>query len=145
MQISSPASEEEFLAYYDLRWSVLRAPWQQPRGSEKDAEDEAASTVHLMVRTAEGRVLAVGRLSASSPDRAQIRYMAVASEHRGRGLGRAVLQALEDRALRLGWRRIELHARSGAVAFYEANGYRVVAPSHTLFGTIQHFLMTKDV
>ena len=36
MKLRPPETAEEFDAYYNLRWMVLRAPWNQPTGSEKD-------------------------------------------------------------------------------------------------------------
>lgn len=35
-QVSTPQSSEDWQAYYQLRWQVLRAPWGEPRGSEQD-------------------------------------------------------------------------------------------------------------
>ncbi|MEJ2362384.1 MAG: thioesterase, partial [Gammaproteobacteria bacterium] len=32
----SPQTKQEWQAYFDLRWRILRAPWQQARGSERD-------------------------------------------------------------------------------------------------------------
>ena len=31
-QVTAPQSSEDWQAYYKLRWQVLRAPWDQPRG-----------------------------------------------------------------------------------------------------------------
>ena len=45
MEIRSPETEQEFAAYYELRWRVLRKPWGQPSGSERDELDAAATHV----------------------------------------------------------------------------------------------------
>ena len=47
MKITEPASAEEFEQYYELRWKILRAPWNQVRCSERDDDDK--SSTHLMV------------------------------------------------------------------------------------------------
>jgi len=120
---------------------VLRAPWGQPPGSERDGEDEAA--VHLMLADADGEALAVGRLHRLDGHTGQIRYMAVAPAWRGQGLGRRLLAALEARALALGLRRIVLDAREAAAGFYLRHGYRPLGPGHVLFGTIRHVRMEK--
>ena len=52
-------SPEQLEHYYDLRWRILRAPWKQPRGSEKDILEE--DSYHLMVVDAKQRVIGVGR------------------------------------------------------------------------------------
>jgi N-acetylglutamate synthase-like GNAT family acetyltransferase len=44
---------------------------------------------------AAGKALACGRLHRSAPSEAQIRYMAVAENARGRGYGSRTLDALE--------------------------------------------------
>ena len=49
-----PQSAEEFAAYYELRWRVLREPWSLPRGSERDELEGSAypvSYTHLTLPT----------------------------------------------------------------------------------------------
>ena len=36
MKVLEPKTKEDFKKYYDLRWRILRKPWNQPRGSEKE-------------------------------------------------------------------------------------------------------------
>jgi len=55
------------------------------------------------------------------------------------------LDELEKRGLEKGAKKIILHARENVVRFYEKNGYKIVMPSHTLFGSIPHFLMEKII
>ena len=91
------------------------------------------------------QVLAVGRLHLNSPAEAQIRYMAVAEMARGLGLGTALLQGLEDLARKAGVERIVLNARDQAERFYLKNGYVVTGPAPTLFSTIKHVRMAKEL
>src|SRR5437660_4239167 len=80
----SPASPAEWEAYFDLRWRILRRPWDQPRGSERDPLDDSA--FHLLITGDDNaRALACGRLHLNSPSEAQIRYMAVDENVQGRG------------------------------------------------------------
>lgn len=139
--IRSPQSDADWQAYYELRWRILRAPWQQPRGSERDELEAAA--IHRMVCTRSGEVVAVGRLHRREDGGAAIRYMAVEAGFERRGLGTLVLKTLEQLARDRGMTRIGLQARDHAVPFYRRHGYRVVAPSHRLFGVIQHYRMEK--
>lgn len=73
----------------------------------------------------------------------QIRYMAVADHCQGKGFGKEILIALEEKAKELGLSTIELQARENAIDFYKACGYNIEAPSFLLWGIIQHFLMRK--
>ncbi|UOQ72673.1 GNAT family N-acetyltransferase [Hymenobacter cellulosilyticus] len=145
MPVRAPSSPSDFAAYYQLRYRVLRQPWNQPLGSERADDDDAPSTTHALYSTQAGEVVGVARLHPSGPGQAQVRYMAVDPAFQGQGIGQQLLEYLEDAARRQGLTECILHARQQAVPFYERLGYRVVAPSHQLFGTIQHFLMRKDL
>lgn len=143
MLVTSPHSAEDFAAYYQLRYDVLRAPWNQPLGSERAPDDDDRATLHALLRTSDGVAVAVGRLHPAGAHQGQIRFMAVHPAYQGRGYGRQVLSFLEDGARQRGYTECVLHARETAVPFYEAAGYQLIAPSHVLFGSIPHFLMRK--
>ncbi|GAA3918254.1 GNAT family N-acetyltransferase [Hymenobacter algoricola] len=141
--LTTPATPAEFEAYYRLRYEVLRQPWGQPAGSERADDDDEPTTLHAMLVAPAGRVAGVARLSPAGANQAQVRYMAVAPDFQGLGLGRQLLEHLEAQARQQGLTECVLHAREAAVPFYARLGYLVVAPSHTLFGSIPHFLMRK--
>ena len=142
MKIIEPRSSEEFKKYYNLRYEVLRKPWGQPLGSERDEGEETA--IHRMIVDEETKqALAAGRLQFNSKDEAQIRYMAVADEYQGHGLGSQILSVLEDAAMEKDTKRVILQARKNALQFYKNNGYEIVKKTHLLFGEIQHWLMQK--
>lgn len=143
LQLTEPRSAEDWERYFDLRWSVLRAPWGQPKGSERD--DREADSIHLMICDPSGLPLAVGRLHLNSPGEAQVRFMAVRPALAGRGLGSAILGELESRAIKAGVRQIVLNAREGAISFYRKHDYAVVEPAETLFESIPHVKMAKDL
>ncbi len=139
-RLGQPETEQQFETYYHLRWQLLRQPWQQPPGSEKDQAD--ATAFHRCVFRHE-EMVAVARLHLIDASDAQIRYMAVASQHQRKGLGSLLLHELEQIACEKGCQRILLHAREEAVAFYRQHGYQLQQPSHRLYGSIQHYLMDK--
>jgi N-acetylglutamate synthase-like GNAT family acetyltransferase len=144
VKIIEPTTPEEFKKYYDLRYEMLRKPWGQPPGSERDKEEE--TSIHRMIidnKTV--NVLAVGRLQFNSTHEAQIRYMAVSDDFQGKGLGSQIVSALEDVAREKGIQRIILSARENALQFYKNNGYEIVKKTHLLFGKIQHWLMKKEL
>ncbi|SHL25183.1 GNAT family N-acetyltransferase [Hymenobacter psychrotolerans] len=145
MTVQSPATPTEWAAYYQLRYEVLRQPWQQPPGSEIADDDAASTTTHALLLAPDGQALGVGRLHPSGAGQGQLRFMAVAPAAQGQGVGRRILAFLETAARRQRLRELVLHAREEAVPFYERLGYTVVAPSHLLFGVIPHFLMRKQL
>ena len=144
MKIIEPSTSKEFKKYYNLRYEVLRKPWGQPMGSERDKREEI-SIHRMIVDENSGDVLAVGRLQFNSIHEAQIRYMAVADKFQGKGLGSQIISALEDVARGKGIQRIILSARENALQFYKNNGYEIVKKTHLLFGEIQHWLMGKEL
>ena len=144
MNIIDPKTSEEFRKYYHLRYEILRKPWGQPLGSERDEEEET-SMHRMIINEKTGEALAVGRIQFNSIDEAQIRYMAVSDDFQGKGLGSHIISALEDIARENGNKWIILSARENALDFYNKNGYKVVKKTHLLFGEIQHWLMRKEL
>jgi thioesterase domain-containing protein len=141
-QLTRPQTPEQWQAYYTLRWQVLRAPWQQPLGSEQDELEQQAH--HVMLTDSQGALQAVGRLHLLDNTTGQIRYMAVADSARGKGAGSMILQALEQHAVCLGLQQLQLNAREQAVGFYQQYGYQQAGPAASLFG-IAHQKMNKKI
>jgi len=141
VRLIEPASAAEFEQYYQLRWKILRAPWGQPRGSERDALD--ATSTHIMVIGTSKAALGIGRLHFNSISEAQIRYMAVDVGQQRRGIGTLIVKTLEIRGAALGATRIVLDARETALGFYCKQGYITAGPGHMLFERIAHVKMSK--
>lgn len=139
----SPSNALEFEQYYVLRWEILRQPWGQPLGSERDTKEHEC--IHRMIIDDNYQMVAVGRLEQSSQFNGQIRFMAVRESAQGQGFGQQIMTALECEAKKLGITEITLNARENAEAFYQRLGYSSIALSHKLYGEIQHILMKKDL
>ena len=75
LTVNHPESPEEFEEYYDLRWRVLRGPWSQPRGSEKDEFDPTAD--YVTVRDEDGKLIGIGRMHLNNDREAQIRKIKI--------------------------------------------------------------------
>lgn len=141
LQISKPETPEQFSEYFDLRWRILRATWDRLRGSEKDEFDEGA--YHVTARDQDGRLLGIGRLHFNSDEEGQIRFMAVEEEYRGFGVGRAIINKLEEIARARGAARIVLNARDNVLGFYQRCGYSIIGPGPTMFDKVKHSRMEK--
>ena len=141
LTLVEPSSPEQLEQYYDLRWRILRAPWKQPRGSEKDILEE--DSYHLMVVDPAGQIMGVGRLHLNTPQQAQIRFMAVETREQRKGIGKKLLQALEAKAREWGAAEIVFDARANIAGFYKRYGYVTLAPGHTLFDSVHHYKMHK--
>jgi thioesterase domain-containing protein len=141
-QLCSPNTAEQWQQYYQLRFDVLRAPWQQPAGSERDELE--AQAFHLMLLNEQGQVAAVGRLHQLDAGTAQVRYMAVSEAFRGKGAGSRILAGLEAQAAAWGCTDVRLNARDSALSFYQRHGYRTLTEAPMQFG-IRHLVMQKPV
>jgi len=146
--VKEPINGHEFEDYYYFRWKMLRAPWHQAQGSEKD-EFEAVAC-HQMACLQDGEIVGVGRLhqavlNEDGEKLAQVRYMAVSPDYQRHGIGAAILNALEETAMQWRMQTILLNSRESAVGFYQRQGYQVIVPSHLLYGEIQHYEMRKAV
>jgi GNAT superfamily N-acetyltransferase len=128
---------------YQLRWQILRQPWNQPIGSERDDHEDMAC--HRIAILPGYGIIGTGRLQQTKQHEGQIRYMAVRPEFRNKGIGKKILAALEDYARSTKIELIILHARATALPFYSELGYEVIRKSHLLFDTIQHYEMKKRI
>lgn len=141
--LRAPNTAEEFSQYYQLRWQILRKPWQQALGSEQDTQE--LNAIHRMIIDDKANVLAVGRLEKITEKQGQIRFMAVDDNLQGQGLGQQIINALEQQASQLGMTEICLNARDSALSFYQKLGYENKGYSHTLFDEVQHTRMIKKL
>jgi len=141
--IRVPETAAEWEAYYKCRWELLRKPWDQPPGSEKDEHDSDGH--HVMAVDEQGNVIGVGRVHFNNPTEAQVRYMAVRDEWSQQGIGSLILTKLENIAIENGATKIMLFARENAIDFYLRRGYFNQGPAHNLYGHIPHLHMTKTI
>ena len=142
MYVIEPSTPAQWQAYYDLRWRILRKPWNEPRGSEQDTFEK--SSIHRAIFN-DNKIIAIGRLHSLDNDTGQVRYMAVENEYTSQGYGSAILEALELAAKERHLKQVILNARQTARAFYEKHGYSIIGDAHTLFNAIPHYKMSKSL
>lgn len=141
MEIRTPETEKEWEAYYDLRYRVLREPLGQPKGSERNEGDSTG--IHLALYDGDS-LKAIARLDQAAPNISQTRFVAVETSTQGKGYGRLIMEAAEQKSKELGNEKMILHARDYALKFYEKIGYTTIEKSYKLFDVLQHYLMEKD-
>jgi len=142
-KVREAQTQEELNAIIELRYTILREPWNQPLSSASDNLESLS--VNAFIKDAAGNVIACGRLQENENKTGQIRYMAVVASYQGKGLGQLIVSFLEQKAWDLGLIKVELHARENAVEFYKSRGYQMKEKSYLLWGLIQHYLMEKEL
>lgn len=125
----------------ELRRSVLREPLGL-RLSATDRKDDHHS--HHFAVLEHGKMVACLIAIPQTTNQVRLRQMAVLPEHQSKGLGRELLQFAERCLLGHGVERIELHARTTAVEFYQKQGYRIEGEEF-MEQTIAHIKMSKNL
>jgi N-acetylglutamate synthase-like GNAT family acetyltransferase len=142
--IKSPKTREEFKAYYALRYKVLREPWGQPKGTEKD-DYEPISQHFMAVDDQTGEVVGAVKLIEKEPGVGQFSQMAVLPTRQRQGIGRIMMDKIQAVAREQGYKTLGIMTHLNTTGFYEKYGYTVRGiPTH-LFGTTQLVWMEKDL
>lgn len=96
---------------------------------------EGRSGVHpdarYLVALVDDQPVGCGVVQPAGPTVGELKRMFVLPEHRGRGVARSLLRALEDLARDLGYDVLRLATgvrQPGAIALYEASGFTSVPP-----------------
>ncbi|BAJ65064.1 GNAT family N-acetyltransferase [Anaerolinea thermophila] len=142
--IQSPTTRDEFKAYYDLRYRVLREPWGQPRGTEKD-DYEPLSQHFMAVREDTREIVGVVKLFEKEPGVGWFSHLAVAPAYQKKGIGKMLVAHVEEEARKRGFCVLGCYARLNTTNYFEKLGYRIAGlPTH-YFGTTQVVWMQKDL
>ena len=131
------ATPEDMPAVFALRHEVFVVGQGVPAELELDELDPVSDHAVALV---DGVVVGTGRLLPS----ATIGRMAVAESARGLGIGAAVLECLEQRAVERGFGVVELHAQVHAAGFYDKAGYSPYGGVYLEAG-IEHQSMRKEL
>jgi N-acetylglutamate synthase-like GNAT family acetyltransferase len=135
-------TQNQIDAIIDLRYDILRKPWNQAKETSTDGMEDTAINAFIEDN---GKVISCGRLQDNGGGIGQIRYMAVDANYQGKGLGKLIVTKLEEEARKINLHTIELQARENAVEFYKSQGFVVKEMSFKLWDIIQHYLMTKEI
>ena len=142
IELRAPKTVIEWKDYFDLRYRILRKPLNRPLGSEKNEGDSTG--IHFALYE-NNKLVAIARLDSSDEETMQVRFVAVEENWQGKGFGKLIMNATEQKAVELKAKKMILHARENAVAFYSRLEYELIEKSHNLFGLVQHYLMEKKL
>lgn len=140
-RIDTPVSDQDFSDYFEFRWEMLRKPWNYPLGSEKDEYEQVSQ--HRMIRDTNGQVIAVGRVHMNSAEEAQIRHIAVANAHQGKGLAKMIMSALESVARQEEAVRMVTNSRELSIPFFTSCGFEIAKRAPSELGKLKRQQMVK--
>ena len=134
----SAVNDEFFVDFVDEGWMYFRSlralvydVLYREFGVAEDADWHAPTSAEgPVVAAMHGfRLAGTARLVGGADHaRLQLRQLAVRPEFRGLGIGRALVEALEEHAREAGADEVWLNARDNAYAFYERLGYEFTGP-----------------
>ena len=122
--IRSPKTKDDFKEYYALRFKVLREPWGQHQGSEKD-DYEPISQHFMAVDDKTGEVLGVIKLLEKEPGGAWFSHLAVAPKHQRGGIGRELVEHVEKVAREQKFHTIGAYSRLNSTEYFKQLGYEI--------------------
>lgn len=103
----------------------LTRPWNDPY-KDIARKQTVQSELFLVVREGTNAIATI--MGGFDGHRGWVNYLAVAQNHRGQGLARALMVELEERLQVAGCPKVNLMVRAGndaVIAFYEHMGYTV--------------------
>ena len=104
--------------------------WDPGEGPSADPSEFRAPDGAWVVSYLDARPLGCGGVKAVDDETAEIRRVFLQKEARGRGIGRQLLQELEEHARRLGYRRVRLNTgdrQPEALGLFRSAGYVEIA------------------
>ncbi|MFF2484564.1 GNAT family N-acetyltransferase [Paenibacillus sp. NPDC058071] len=131
-------TNEDRDAIYQIRKHVFVE--EQGVAEDREYDEYEDSSQHVLVLH-KGEPVATGRVR-SVDGIAKLERICVLSSHRGLGLGKVVVEALEDTAKANGWKKAKLNGQTHAESFYEKLGYKTTSDIFMEEG-IPHVTMTK--
>jgi GNAT superfamily N-acetyltransferase len=129
--------------WYDAELALREEILRQPLGLSLADEDLSAEANQWHFGLVDGeRLVACLILVPRAANSGQLRQMAVDSRWQNRGLGRQLVEQVEQVAADRGITHLMLHARSEAIGFYERLGYQIEGEPYIEVG-IAHQTMSK--
>ncbi|WP_027417554.1 GNAT family N-acetyltransferase [Aneurinibacillus terranovensis] len=128
-----------------VRRSVFIEEQNVPEELELDEHDVAGTgTRHFIIANENGEAVAAARLRPYDQGMGKVERVAVLAVHRGKGLGRKIMEAVEKAAREEKFTALKLNAQISAQPFYEELGYQPRG-EHFIDAGIEHIAMIKTM
>jgi len=138
-KITDPADLEKALA---VRRQVFIEEQQVPEEIEIDQYDQEMTTQHLLAFDHDGNPVGTARFRPYGDGVCKVERVAVLQSQRGTGIGKRIMEAIENEAKQAGYHTLKLNAQTHAQRFYEKLGYEAVGETF-MEADIEHVTMIK--
>lgn len=141
LQIKLAVTEED----KDLAFAIRKKVFVEEQGIPLHLElDEYDKTATHFVILDDNTPIAAARIRETEVNVGKVERVCVLPEHRGKHLGVRVMNAIEEHARKMGWKKLKLHAQNYAIPFYEKLDFKISSPEFTDAG-IPHRAMEKEL
>jgi predicted GNAT family N-acyltransferase len=131
----------EYRQMVKMREDILRKPLGL---SFSDDELKQEKNNLLIGAFEDDQMLGCCMIVENTPEKAQLRQIAVLNNLQGKGIGRALVVFAENLARDRGYKTMCMHARKNTVPFFEKMGYKITGDEFIKL-TIPHVEMEKEL
>ncbi|PIC98331.1 MULTISPECIES: GNAT family N-acetyltransferase [unclassified Sporosarcina] len=136
-------TEEDLQKSFNIRKAVFVEEQQVPEEDEFDEFDVLNELCEHIVVEDEGQAIASGRVRVVDGV-GKLERICVLASHRSAGIGKIIVQGLEEIAMDKGLARLKLHGQTHAEEFYLKLGYKTTSDVFMEDG-IPHIVMEKKL
>ena len=132
---------EEYERSIDIRNHAFRIPW----GLDiRDEDLTGDADMDMYGGYLDDNMIATVFLTEDDSKTARVKSVAILEEYRIKGLGRYLMNFIEDLARRRGYEKVHLMGRVSVEGFYHKLGYKTLSQPFD-YNTIPHIDMEKDL
>ncbi|NLY45448.1 MAG: GNAT family N-acetyltransferase [Tissierella sp.] len=132
---------DEYEVSIDIRNEAFRKPWGLDIRDEDLSGDK---NMEMYGGYLDGKMIATVFLAEDDKDTARIKSVAILEDYRKLGLGKHLMDFIEDIARQRGYTKSNLMGRVSVEGFYHKLGYKTLSAPFD-YQTIPHVEMTKDL
>ncbi|WP_308639367.1 GNAT family N-acetyltransferase [Paenibacillus silvisoli] len=126
-----------------VRFEVFVDEQKVPADLERDEYDDSPEACRHFVVKDNGKAVAAGRWKEYEPGVAKLQRIAVLQPYRGQGVGKKLIEVMEQDARERGYKASILGAQCTAEGFYKKLGYETISTEPFLDANIPHVDMKK--
>jgi predicted GNAT family N-acyltransferase len=145
MNIIRVTRNHELEQCFVIRKEVFVEEQKVPQDLEMDEKDESPEACHHLLLLENGRPVATGRWYTYKLHIAKLQRVAVLQAHRGKGLGKQMILAMEQHARELGCTASILDGQCHAEEFYLKLGYIITSAEPFYDAGILHHRMENPL